>query len=140
MRSFLIIILVAYAGLMAACKKSVIGSRLELQTIPLNACADYIFSNDQVRVCFDAVISDSRCPAGAMCIWQGTATCKFSFFKNDISYPITLSTLSMPGMYNKDTIIAGYKIEFIDLLPYPGLPPVPAPGNKIKAEVKVIKL
>lgn len=140
MRSFVLIGLVSCLGLLNACKKSVgAGSETSLN-IALHDCANNIFSNNQVRLCFESVIQDSRCPANAMCIWQGMAVCKFSFFTNGKSYPLTLSTLSIPGAYTKDTIVAGYKIEFITLTPYPGLPPVPAPGNEIRAEVKIRRL
>lgn len=140
MRSILVIVLIVCMGFTNACKKSVNVRKEDSLTITLHGCANNIFSDSQVRLCFDSVISDSRCPANANCVWQGTAVCRFSFFKNGKESPIILSTLALPGQYNKDTIVAGYKIEFINLLPYPGLPPEPAPGNEIKAEVKITKL
>jgi len=136
----IVIVLIACLAFTNGCKKPISESKEDSLTITLHGCANNIFSDSQVRLCFDSVISDSRCPANANCVWQGMAVCKFSFVKNSKTYPLILSTLALPGLYNKDTIVAGYKIEFINLLPYPGLPPEPAPGNVIRAEVKITKL
>lgn len=73
MRSILVIVLIACIGFTNACKKSVNESKEDSLTITLHDCADNIFSDSQVKLCFDEVISDSRCPANAMCGWQGTA-------------------------------------------------------------------
>jgi len=43
---------------------------------------------------------------------------KFSFTVNQDQRPITLSTFKLPG-FPSDTILMGYKIEFVNLLPYP---------------------
>jgi hypothetical protein len=140
MRSFVIIILLISAGLLNGCKKSVLAGTETSLNIQLNDCATTIFSDNGLQLCFDSILEDSRCPTNAFCIWQGSAICHFSFKKNNKTYPIVLSTLSLTGSYSKDTTVSGYKIEFIDLLPYPVLHPVPVPGNETKAEVKITKL
>lgn len=138
MRS-LIIVLIACIVLMNACKKTRIEKRQDLLSIQLHECADNIFSDNQVRLCFDSVISDSRCPANVICVWAGIAICKFSFFVNNQLHPVILSTYSS-GIYNKDTVLSGYKIELINLLPYPGIHTDSGIGNEIKAEVKITSL
>ena len=45
----------------------------------------------------------------------------------------------MKPNYTKDTIIGGYKIEFINLLPYPGTFTPPAQDSDVKAELKISK-
>jgi hypothetical protein len=45
----------------------------------------------------------------------------------------------MQPNYTKDTVIAGYKIEFINLSPYPGTVADPIPDSQRKAELKVTK-
>jgi hypothetical protein len=45
----------------------------------------------------------------------------------------------MEPNYTKDTVLAGYKIEFINRLPYPGTFTPPAPDSQIKAELKITK-
>ena len=108
--------------------------------LKLHECLDSIIAEDNLKLCFDAVISDSRCPANAMCVWQGTVVAKFIFTKNSQAHTLELSTLDMPPTYNKDTVLMGYKIEFITLAPYPGTVPFPIPDNQKKAEVKITKI
>ncbi len=53
-----------------------------------------------------------------MCIWEGVATIKLTLKKENIEYPFTLHTQSLP-QYNTDTVVAGYKIKLMELNPYP---------------------
>ena len=140
MKTFLIILSVATISLGNSCSKSA-DKRLREGTIELtlHETAEGKIEGDRVKLGFDAVVSDSRCPANAMCIWQGAATATFSFTKNGDLHRFKLSTISMEPNYTKDTIIAGYKIEFIHLLPYPGTFTPPAPDSEIKAELKITK-
>src|SRR6188768_4597251 len=96
-------------------------------------------AGDDLKLCFDAVVSDSRCPANAVCIWQGAATASFSFTKNGKTHRFNLSTINMQPNYTKDTVIAEYKIEFINLFPYPGTVVDPIPDSQRKAELKITK-
>ena len=140
MKTFLIILSVATISLGNSCSKSG-DKRLTEGTIELtlHESAQGSINGDRVKLGFDAVVSDSRCPANAMCIWQGAATAKFSFTKNGDLHRFNLSTIKMEPNYTKDTVIAGYKIEFIHLLPYPGTFTPPAPDSQIKAELKITK-
>jgi hypothetical protein len=91
---------------------------------------------DHINVCLDSLIEDSRCPLGVVCTWQGTAIAKFSVTVNDHQQPVTLSTVKL--RFPSDTILMGYKIEFVNLLPYPEV-------NKshdiseYRAEIKITK-
>ena len=139
MKSLLFIVFITLTAFVNSCSKS--GNKLKEGTIEikLHNCERGIISNDDLKLCFDAVVSDSRCPANAMCVWQGAARAKFSFTKNGESNTFNLSTITMPPTYTKDTIISGYKIEFINLSPYPGTYTPPAPDDQIKAELKITK-
>jgi hypothetical protein len=107
--------------------------------IKLHDCISNIFSGDDIRLCFESVVSDSRCPANATCIWSGVAEVKFTFSKHSATHTFNLATLSS-GTYRKDTTLMGYKIELLDLTPYPGLPPTTPPSNERKVKVKITKL
>ena len=122
-----------------SCSKS--GNKFREGTVELkiSGCESGTISGDNLKLCFNAVVSESRCPANAMCIWQGTAVGRFSFTKNKETATFDLSTLDMPPTYNKDTVLMGYKIEFVNLLPYPGTVPDPIPDNQKKAEIKITK-
>ena len=140
MKTFLIILSIATIALGNSCSKSN-NKRLAEGSIELklHEFAEGRIEGDRVKLSFDAVVSDSRCPANAMCIWQGAATAAFSFTKNGDSHRFNLSTITMKPQYTKDTVIAGYKIEFINLLPYPGTFTPPAPDSQIKAELKITR-
>ncbi len=140
MKTFLVILSIASISLGNSCSKSG-DKRLREGTIELtlHESAEGGIKGDRVKLGFEAVVSDSRCPANAMCIWQGAATATFSFTKNGDSHRFNLSTITMEPNYTKDTVIAGYKIEFINLLPYPGTFTPPAPDSQIKAELNITK-
>ena len=122
-----------------SCSKS--GNKFKEGTIELKLsdCENGNIAGDDLKLCFDAVVSDSRCPANAVCIWQGAATASFSFTKNGKTHLFNLSTITMQPNYTKDTVIAEYKIEFINLSPYPSTVADPIPDSQRKAEVKITK-
>ncbi len=139
MKLLIYIALTTSTILIHSCSKSV-NLKDETGGLKLHECINDIIAHDDIKLCFEPVISDSRCPANAMCIWQGTALGKFTFTKNSQTHTLELSTLDMPPTYNKDTVLMGYKIEFINLSPYPGTVPNPIPDNQKKAEVKITKI
>ena len=122
-----------------SCSKS--GNRLRegIVELKLSECESGTISGENLKLCFTAVVSDSRCPANAMCIWQGTAVGRFSFTKGNETSTFDLSTVDIPPTYNKDTVLMGYKIEFVNLHPYPGTVPNPIPDRDRKAEIKITK-
>ena len=140
MKTLFAILSISMIAMAHSCSKSG-DKRLTEGTIELkfNESASGNINGDHVKLNFDAVVSDSRCPANAMCIWQGAATATFSFTKNGDSHRFNLSTITMKPNYTKDTVIAGYKIEFINLLPYPGTVADPIPDSQRKAELKITK-
>jgi hypothetical protein len=68
----------------------------------------------QIYICFDSVISDSRCPKGAECFWAGEATARFKLEKYN-NKPVYFNLKET----EKDAIIEGYHISFVKLLPHP---------------------
>ena len=117
----------------AACDKS--GS-LKKGVVVLSGCRTEVFGNEEVKICYDSLVSDSRCPADGVCIWQGEATGKFSFTVNNATkHTLALSTLNY-GPYNRDTIVGNYKIELLAIDPYPRVH-APRPAS---ASVNITKL
>jgi len=140
MKLFLSILLfITLTAFVNSCSKS--GDKFKEGAIELKLsdCEDGNIAGDDLKLCFDAVVSDSRCPANAICIWQGAATASFSFTKNGDTHRFNLSTITMKPNYTKDTVIAGYKIEFVNLSPYPGTVADPIPDSQRKAEVNITK-
>ena len=86
------------------------------------AYKDCFYDQDgQSYICLDSVLSDSRCPTGAECIWAGEARARFKIEKYN-SNPVFIELKEGA----KDTLVSGYKFSFIKLLPYPSV------GNQIK--------
>jgi hypothetical protein len=108
-----------------SCKKSL--QRNNSHKIQINSstyvswktCSQAIYKSDVLKICFDSLIEDSRCPTGAECIWQGVAVVKFSFSVNDNHHDLVLSPQPSPVFLPSDTSLMGYKIEFVSLQPYP---------------------
>lgn len=69
-------------------------------------------------VCFTKLLTESRCPSGAVCIWQGYAECEFSINLNGQQKSFRLATIKNM-LLNTDTVINGYKVSLINVLPYP---------------------
>lgn len=94
-------------------------------------------TNGSVSICFDSLITDSRCPENVVCVWGGYAMIKVSFYENNNIHRFKL--LLPPGQRNKsnDTTINGYKIILTGLNPYPNTSlPVPTTNN-IKASFDI---
>lgn len=70
---------------------------------------------EDITIQFDSVVSDSRCPANADCIWEGNAEAQFIFTKNKSASKFILNTHSS---FTTDTIISGYHIKLVQLDPY----------------------
>ena len=89
-------------------------------------------------ICFDSLIQDSRCPKPAVCFWSGTAIIKVSFHEGNHVHTFKMSLKDFPSLgYPADTTVAGYRIEFTGLVPYPDTnAPVLQPSD-IRATIKV---
>jgi hypothetical protein len=104
-----------------SCDKTIEGKEYQFPFIELNHCADTTINGQTVQICFDSLISDSRCPANAECIWQGESTVKLSLHIAGVQQSFKLSTFNNPPTFRNDTTISGYKIKLLSVSPYPGL-------------------
>ncbi len=77
-------------------------------------------SSASVTVCFIKLVSESRCPTGAECIWEGYAECEFSINVDGENKSFRLATLKNL-LLNTDTTINGSKISLVSVLPYPDI-------------------
>lgn len=130
--AFFVLLLIA-----AACSKR--GNISSVTTkIAFKECIRHGDADSGITVCFDS-LSDSRCPKGVVCIWQGMAVATFNYRQGDQSGRFRLSTLvHNPIQMPNDTVIAGYKIQLVNVFPYPDLSV--KPDNRIReAELKIAK-
>ena len=119
-----------------SCKKTTNSILSSNKTIELGGCVA-VTGGSLPIVCFESIITDSRCPIGEECIWAGYAAVKLSI-KNDagITQHFSLSTLLYPNypIPPNDTTISGYHVKLVNLLPYPGMP-----SGTSKVELQITK-
>jgi hypothetical protein len=64
-------------------------------------------------ICLDSVLSDSRCPAGLYCFWEGNAEVRFKFEKLHEN-PVFFN-LNTYRSFTNNTIIDGFKFTLLGL-------------------------
>jgi len=85
-------------------------------TIELKYTELYCNPEYELRLSFDS-IADSRCPIGAICVWEGNASVDLIITQYGESEAII--RLNTYGGFLTDTTVNGLRYELIDLLPYP---------------------
>ena len=85
-------------------------------TVELKYSELYCNPEYEFRLSIDS-ISDSRCPIGAACIWEGNARVKLHVQQYGKS-PSTF-WLNTHSSFLTDTVLNGLRYELIDVLPYP---------------------
>lgn len=71
------------------------------------------------KLSFLALVEDSRCPANAMCIWQGMVEVELKLKTADGEQVFRLN--SDPDATGAGTAsVLGYDISLVNVLPYPG--------------------
>ena len=74
---------------------------------------------------FDSVTSDSRCPLGVDCFWQGDGATRLSVFRDmDQAVTCTLHTTLSPRLIEVGDVV----IQLKELQPYPRQPGIIPPG------------
>jgi hypothetical protein len=69
-----------------------------------------------MRIVFDGVNEDSRCPSDVMCVWAGNAAVEIGVsFGMGPTTRYVLNTIGDPAFVD----VGGYRITLIDLQPYP---------------------
>jgi hypothetical protein len=66
------------------------------------------------------MISESRCPEGMECFWEGNARGAFTLTHFEAKESFFLDTYKGSHFFN-DTTISGYHIRLLSLYPDPGL-------------------
>lgn len=103
------------AGLLA-CKKYRTTAETEINVAE---CSTVWIKGDNTKLCYDSLVQDSRCPVDAVCYWEGLANVKLTLQVGNAQYLLQLSTADNHPYFKKiDT--AGYRVELLDVHPYPG--------------------
>ena len=97
-----------------------------------------------LQLCFDSVLTDSRCPTGVVCFWEGEA--KIQLWLTDRGSQKIFTNLTIRGYvgindslrhHYVDTL--GYRITLMQLDPYPHYP-IPNDYTKYRATLLVKSL
>ena len=99
----------------AACRGIVVSKIDEITEIRLGEIAYYPQYDLSLSI---ENINDSRCPTGAMCVWEGNASVQFHLTSKNGEYNFALDT-HQGQAFKKDTIIEGMRYQLMDVLPYP---------------------
>jgi hypothetical protein len=85
-----------------------------------------VIQNESIKITFNKVLEDSRCPEGARCAWAGNARVSLTVAKNSDQKTFELDS------YEGKTFVEyqGCEIKFIDLSPYPNTNK-PAKGDPV---------
>ena len=82
------------------------------------------------QIIFVAVPEDSRCPAGAECVWQGNGRVRLHVRAGEA--PATMLDLNTT-LQPRETTVAGYTLRLEALDPYPTAGSSPAPDGYVAA-------
>jgi hypothetical protein len=127
-KCLLFFIFMVLAGIVfTGCKKQSVDD--EIYSIQLKECSRS--SGENIIVCFDSLITESRCPVNGICVWAGTAVAQFSLHQKKGVTVFTLATNQFL-QYKNDTTINNITISLQDVQPYPNATkPSPAPITAI---------
>ena len=115
-------------------------------TFTIHAGQSVTIPSEHLTIGFSKVVNDSRCPAGAKCLWEGMAQLQMWMLQ-----PSADTVFIMPairgGLTQSDTCChthidtIGYSIKMVQLDPYPDLDaPLPIPSSEYIAYLQITKL
>ncbi len=113
---------IVVAAMLLACNKDESDIKsVELNTpfnLALNETAE--LETDGMRLTFEGVVEDSRCPIGVNCIWEGEAVAEFLAKKGSEVVAAPLTTNPRAGQVVNDNFTAfGHGIKLLQVMPYP---------------------
>ena len=97
-------------------------SNFDIEELKLNETLDMRYSEPycnpeyEISLSFDS-LQDSRCPIGAMCIWEGNG--RVQLVVKQGSGKAIRFWLNTHDRFMRDTMVNGLRFELVDMLPYP---------------------
>ncbi|MGX9788583.1 hypothetical protein [Mycobacterium sp. MMS18-G62] len=99
-----------------------------------------VIASENLRVRFEQVLEDSRCPARVKCVWTGQARIAVVVQPNtSVPSTVTFNTNPAPGQTVDVVAVGEYTIELQSLDPYPQSPEDPIPFEDYRATLVVRK-
>ena len=110
---FVGVLLLMYSSVVAQSERKVIGLTQEFK-LKIGESAEA--QREGLKVEFDSVVDDSRCPTGVTCVWAGNAKILLKVKKDDAQVAnVELNTNINP----KTSQYLGYEFRLKELRPYP---------------------
>jgi hypothetical protein len=117
-RSFAIVLLIAVAH--AAAVEPELGRPFDMKPTEVVAIQG-------LRITFEGVAEDSRCPTGTQCAWAGDAAATFALEKPPAA--ALHRTLHTNGRFERQTDCDAFVVRLEDIKPYPKEGATIAPGD-----------
>ena len=105
-----IAILVMMAALQAGAAEPELGQ-------PFDMKPDEVVTIQGLRIAFEGVAEDSRCPTGTQCAWAGDAAATFSLEKPPAA--ARQSTLHTNSRFERQVVVDTFVVRLEDIKPYP---------------------
>ncbi|MFB6316967.1 hypothetical protein [Saccharicrinis sp. FJH54] len=80
-----------------------------------------INSDEGFTLCFDSISSDSRCPLGVECVWEGNAAAVFSFSDHEKDTSFVLNT-NRSEIFPDNIVVQNLIFKLVSVTPYPEFP------------------
>lgn len=87
-----------------------------------------------LRIRFEEVSEDSRCPSNVVCVWQGNGKIRLDVLANGTRESVLLNTVG-GGQFPQEVVAFGYRIRLLELEPVPVEPRSSAPAYVAKLVV-----
>lgn len=107
--------------LLARCDKKANHSPLEFQpgkSFDMSYQDTGTCSCGDLSITFRDVVEDSRCPTGAVCVWEGQARVQLDVQSEDGSQSIELVFQASRSSFDRDTV-GSYAISLMEVSPHP---------------------
>lgn len=76
-----------------------------------------VITGENLKIKFEEVVEDSRCPRNVTCIWTGRVSCIVQLTDNDSPYQMVLTEPGLTDQYSKEQY-KEYQLSF-HVMPYP---------------------
>lgn len=110
-------IAIALTLLMATCASSPSAQPASPVTVVLAPGASKRVPDTDLTVKFEAVVSDSRCPTGAQCVWAGDVAVRIQM--TVVNTPPATAVLHLNPSSAREVVHGGWRIQLVDVTPAP---------------------
>jgi hypothetical protein len=88
-----------------------------VDTLSIGLGQSATFDGGRLEIRFEARVGDSRCPANAVCVWQGDAHAKIV---TRVAGGAAVTSSLHSTLEPRKVIVDRYTISMVGMLPYPG--------------------